>query len=103
MDRLINFRASSAFLSEVRQAADRRGIPVSRLIREAVHREIQPVVARDGGYALLVAPLDVDVRRFESLVRSAADPGCSVARKVELLEEGLALVARGRARRFVRS
>ena len=49
------------------------------------------VVARDGGYALLVAPLDVDVRRFESLVRSGADPGCSVARKVELLEEALAL------------
>ena len=45
----------------------------------------------DGGYALLVAPLDVDVRRFESLVHSAADPGCSVARRIQLLEEGLAL------------
>ena len=49
------------------------------------------VVARDGGYALLVEPLDVDICRFESLVQAASDPGCSAPRKVELLGQALAL------------
>ena len=40
MDRLINFRASTAFVSDVRRVATERGIPVSRLIRDAVLRDI---------------------------------------------------------------
>lgn len=39
MDRLVNFRAPS-FLSDMRRVATERGIPVSRLIRDAVLRDI---------------------------------------------------------------
>ena len=49
------------------------------------------IITRDGGYALMVAPVDVDINRFESLVCAAAEPGCSLARRVELLAGGIAL------------
>ena len=49
------------------------------------------IIARDGGYALLVDPFDVDIGRFESLARAASDPGCSAARMVEVLGQALAL------------
>lgn len=47
------------------------------------------VVARDGGYALVAGPLDVDAGRFEALVRAAAAQGCPPRRRVELLDEAL--------------
>lgn len=40
MDKLIHFRASSDFLGKLRGEARQRGIPVSRLIRDAVLRDI---------------------------------------------------------------
>ena len=49
------------------------------------------IVTPDGGYALGVAPVDVDVGLFEALVRSAGEPGCSAVRRVEVLDKALAL------------
>ena len=40
MNSRVNFRATAAFLSDVRRVATERGIPVSRLIRDAVLRDI---------------------------------------------------------------
>lgn len=40
MDQLIHFRASTDFLRSVRAVAHRRGVSVSRLIREAVQQDM---------------------------------------------------------------
>jgi DNA-binding SARP family transcriptional activator len=66
---------------------------VSRMRRALGHSAL---VSREGGYALDIVALDIDVSRFEKFVQSAGDPGCSSARRVELLGRGLSLW-RGRA------
>ena len=53
-------------------------------------------MARDGGYLLTSEAIDVDVDRFERLVREAAEPACPGERAVDALSQALALW-RGRA------